>query len=68
MERAGLSARDVADQLGHARVSMTQDVYFGRRILGDDAAAALDEAYRSAREDDDPDDDDGGAPVGVSVH
>lgn len=64
MERAGLSARDVADQLGHARVSMTQDVYFGRRILGEDAARALDEAHRASQEDD-PDDDDGEAPVGV---
>ena len=41
MEPAGLSAPDAADQLGHARVSMTQDVDFGRRILGDDAARAL---------------------------
>ena len=66
MEQAGLSARDVADQLGHARVSMTQDVYFGRRILNEDAADALDDAYRSAREDDSGDDD-GGAPMGVSA-
>ena len=28
---AGLSARQIADQLGHARPSMTQDVYMGRR-------------------------------------
>jgi integrase len=26
----GLSARQIADQLGHARRSMTQDVYMGR--------------------------------------
>jgi hypothetical protein len=41
---------------------MTQDVYFGRRILGEDAARALDDAHRASQEDD-PDDDDGGAPV-----
>jgi integrase len=26
----GLTVREVADQLGHSRVSITQDVYFGR--------------------------------------
>lgn len=67
MERAGLTARDIADQLGHTRVSMTQDAYLGRRILNEDAAAALDDAYRASREDD-PSNDGGGAPVGVSVH
>jgi integrase len=29
MDSAGLSARQAADQLGHAKVSMTQDNYFG---------------------------------------
>jgi len=29
LDRRGLSARTMADQLGHARVSMTQDVYMG---------------------------------------
>jgi integrase len=28
-----MSARDIADQLGHARPSMTQDVYVGRKIV-----------------------------------
>ncbi|WP_238589381.1 hypothetical protein [Pseudonocardia sp. HH130629-09] len=45
---------------------MTQDVYFGRRILGESAADALDDVHRAAREDD-PDDDGGGAPVDVSA-
>lgn len=31
LDRAALAARLVADQLGHARHSMTQDVYMGRR-------------------------------------
>lgn len=30
LDGAGLSARTVADQLGHSKVSMTQDVYMGR--------------------------------------
>jgi integrase len=29
----GLTAREIADQLGHARPSMTQDVYMGRRVV-----------------------------------
>jgi len=31
LDNAGQSARQIADQLGHARPSMTQDVYMGRR-------------------------------------
>ncbi|MFC4949969.1 site-specific integrase [Pseudonocardia sp. GCM10023141] len=37
----GLSAREIADYLGHERVSMTQDVYMSRRITGTGAADAL---------------------------
>ena len=37
----GLSARIVADQLGHARISMTQDVYMGRKAVDRVAASAL---------------------------
>jgi integrase len=33
MDRAGLSARDAADQLGHAQISMTTNVYFGRERI-----------------------------------
>ena len=40
LDRQGLSARNIADQLGHARISMTQDVYMGRRAV-DQAAAAV---------------------------
>lgn len=32
LDLQGLSARAIADQLGHARPSMTQDVYMGRRV------------------------------------
>lgn len=41
LDEAGLSARVIADQLGHARPSMTQDVYLGRKIISRDAADAL---------------------------
>ena len=42
LDRAGLSAREIADYLGHERVSMTQDVYMSRGTNGVAAAAALD--------------------------
>jgi integrase len=41
LDRQGLSARIIADQLGHARISMTQDVYMGRRAVDQAAAAVL---------------------------
>jgi integrase len=46
LDEAGMSARDIADQLGHARPSMTQDVYMGRKIVNPLTAAALDAAMR----------------------
>ena len=44
LDAEGLSARIIADQLGHSRISMTQDVYMGRRAVDPSAAAALDRA------------------------
>lgn len=41
LDAAGLSAREIADYLGHERISMTQDVYMSRRVTGASAAAAL---------------------------
>ncbi len=41
LDEAAPSARLVADQLGHSRPSMTQDVYLGRRAVGSPAAVAL---------------------------
>lgn len=32
LDSSGATARMIADQLGHSRVSMTQDVYLGRRV------------------------------------
>jgi integrase len=42
LDDAGLSARQIADHLGHAQPSMTQDVYMGRRVANSDAARVLD--------------------------
>jgi len=44
LDEAGLTTRAVADQLGHAKPSMTQDVYMGRKIANPHAAAALEAA------------------------
>lgn len=41
LDEAGLSAREIADYLGHDRVSMTQDVYMNRKSVGASAAQAL---------------------------
>jgi hypothetical protein len=46
LDEAALSAWLIADQLGHARPSRTQDVYLARRDVGDAAAQALDAALR----------------------
>jgi integrase len=41
MDRAGLSARAAADQLGHSQVSVTQNAYYGRKIADTGAARVL---------------------------
>lgn len=41
LDDAGLTARQIAGYLGHAQVSMTQDVYMNRGTVGSEAAAAL---------------------------
>ncbi|MFE7200704.1 tyrosine recombinase XerC [Pseudonocardia alni] len=41
MDEAGLTARQAADQLGHAKISMTQDNYFGRKVAQTGAAGVL---------------------------
>ena len=41
LDLAGLSAREIANYLGHARASMTQDVYMSRRTVSDRAADLL---------------------------
>ncbi|SFS94520.1 site-specific integrase [Saccharopolyspora flava] len=42
MDKAGKSAREIADYLGHEKVSMTQDVYMDRKSAGGSASEALD--------------------------
>jgi integrase len=42
LDEAGLTPREVADQLGHANPSMTLDVYMGRRVVSARVAEALD--------------------------
>jgi integrase len=49
LDQTGLSARTIADQLGHSRISMTQDVYMGRRAVDESAAAALEDIVRPAK-------------------
>jgi integrase len=44
IDDSGLSARIGADQLGHARPSMTQDVYMSRGQVHAEVAAVLDKA------------------------
>jgi integrase len=41
MDEAGLSARLIADQLGHSKPSMTQDTYMGRNSVSPATAAAM---------------------------
>ncbi|MGW4398439.1 tyrosine-type recombinase/integrase [Amycolatopsis nivea] len=47
LDEAGLTARQIADILGHAHPSMTQDVYMGRGAVSRRGADALDETLRS---------------------
>lgn len=42
LDEAGLTPRQVADQLGHANPSMTLDVYFGRQVVSAEVARVLD--------------------------
>lgn len=42
LDGEGISARIGADQLGHAQVSMTQDVYMGRKAVHTEVADVLD--------------------------
>lgn len=41
LDNEGLTARQIADQLGHSKVSTTLDVYMGRCVAGREAADAL---------------------------
>lgn len=41
LDKAGLTAREIADQLGHSKVSMAQDNYMGRIVVNPNASKAL---------------------------
>ena len=41
LDEAGLSARQIADHLGHSRPSLTQDVYLGRGTASSRTAAVI---------------------------
>ena len=41
LDDAGRSARAIADHLGHAKPSMTQDVYMGRNVASAQAGDIL---------------------------
>ncbi|WP_236789087.1 site-specific integrase [Amycolatopsis sp. GM8] len=43
LDEARFTPRQIADQLGHARPSLTQDVYVGRKVANPAAAHALQE-------------------------
>jgi integrase len=43
LDEKGLTAREIADYLGHDRVSMTQDVYMTRKAGSGKPAVALDD-------------------------
>lgn len=44
LDEAGLTARVIADQLGHSKPSMTQDVYLARKVVDPATAEALERA------------------------
>lgn len=51
LDSSGASARMIADQLGHSRVSMTQDVYMGRRAVTSAMAEVLEKLEGTADDD-----------------
>jgi integrase len=53
LDDANVSTRKISDQLGHAKVSMTQDHYLGRRLTDRQTAEVLEAMF------DDLDDDKG---------
>lgn len=48
LDEAGLTARQIADVVGHSHVSMTQDVYMARKITSRKAARALESVVQNS--------------------
>ena len=51
LDDGDFGAREIADQLGHSRPSMTQDVYMGRKVRDPRAVQAIDAVLRKTTED-----------------
>jgi integrase len=45
LDDANVSTRKISDQLGHAKVSMTQDLYLGRRLTDRQTSDVLDDMF-----------------------
>jgi integrase len=52
LDDADVSTRKISDQLGHAKVSMTQDRYLGRRLTDRQTADVLENLLGSDEPDD----------------
>lgn len=50
LDSRGASARMIADRLGHSRISMTQDVYMGRRAVTSAVAEVLESLERPSND------------------
>jgi len=46
LDEAGMSGREIANQMGHSKISMTQDVYMGREATTERHAEALEGLVR----------------------
>ncbi len=45
LDDANVSTRKISDQLGHSKVSMTQDRYLGRRLTDRQTSDVLDDMF-----------------------
>ncbi|UPK76338.1 tyrosine-type recombinase/integrase [Nocardioidaceae bacterium SCSIO 66511] len=54
LDDAGHSGRQVADQIGHSRPSLTQDVYLGRKVANPRAAEDLEQFIDGEPDEHDP--------------
>jgi integrase len=61
LDDAHVSTRKISDQLGHAKVSMTQDRYLGRRLTDRQTSDVLDDMFEDPAEsaEEDPEEDPG---------
>ena len=51
LDDANVSMRKISDQLGHAKVSMTQDRYLGRRLTDRQTSDVLDNMFEDPATD-----------------